>query len=142
VVKPPTPGELEQAYAVLAAHFGVSHSDMKELIAAHFQGSATSLPEPEQDTTSGTWTLDELRQTLARLDDLRAQGLMPPGRRYIIMNSMRKNKRGKYYAASQEQLQEDLAMQERSSIDSYGNLVVNGEVVTRGWLASFDKKDL
>lgn len=89
-----------------------------------------------------TWTLDEIREALAHLDDLRAKGEIPPLKRYIAMDWVKKDKHGKYYVASEEQLQEELALQRHASIDPDGNLVQDGQIVKYGWLQSFAKKDL
>jgi hypothetical protein len=140
----------ENAYEVLAKHFGCSSAYIEIVLEAHFTTPSTAgsehLAQPhhehEQDTpVSTTWTMDEIRDSLALIDRLRAQGLIKPLTRYITMSSLRTDKKGKYYYASDEQLQQELTLQRNSSIDPDGNLVQDGQIVKYGWLQSFAKKD-
>lgn len=96
-------------------------------------------PEYREETPVAPWTQEEVRGILAHIDLLRARGMLPPLKRYVSMNAVRKDKQGNLYLASEEQLTEHLQMQEGCSIDSEGNLVRNGEIVKRGWLQSFNE---
>jgi hypothetical protein len=112
---------------------------MTGIYALHEKESHSSV-EPNTEI-SHAWTLEEVRQSMEHIEELRSKGLIQPLQRRVAMDWIKKDRHGKYYVASEEQLQEELAMQGRSSIDSNGNLVVDGKITRYGWLQSFDKKD-
>lgn len=141
--------EEKYAYEVLAKRFGFSPAYIKAVLEDHFESpsdagnehmSQRQSSQAEQSTVSCAWTLDEIRQTFARFDQLRSQGAMSPLTQYVVLDRVRKGKRGDYYVASDEQLNNQLAIDSCSSIDSAGNLVVNGQITKYGWLASFNEK--
>jgi hypothetical protein len=140
--------EEAHAYEVLAKRFGFSADYIKSVLEEHFfapsdagreQVNVTSSVRPSKEVMTRKWTLEEIQRVLANIDELRQKGLIKPLQRYIEMDIIKRDKHGKWYVASEEQLQQELALQHRTSIDPDGNLVQDGEIVKYGWLQSFNQ---
>ncbi len=149
---PITPEEERRAYEVLAQRFGFSAAYIKAILKAHFETpseagnehmqNGTQAHEKAETDTLDAWDLEDIRHFLASLDHLRIQGLLPPLMRSIDMDYVKKNKRGDYYVASYAQLQQELELQRRLSIDPDGNLVQkDGTIIKARWLQSFGERD-
>ncbi len=133
--------EESHAYAVLAKRFGCSPTYIKALLETHFEAPSDagwehmkqeSVAREREDPAYETWSAKELSRFLVTL---------PPPVRFISMDWVKEDKHGKTYVATEEQLQQELRLQERSSIDPDGNLVQDGRIVKYGWLQSFSKKE-
>jgi hypothetical protein len=133
-----TPEEERRAYEVLARRFGFPAAYIQAFLEDHFSRLPRVQQVRVQAEISADWTLDELRGFLASLDALRAEGLLPPRVQCVEMNRIKKDTRGKSYVASDEQLQQELELQRRLSIDPDGNLVMkDGTLIKAHWLQSF-----
>ena len=134
------------AYEVLAQHYGFSAAYIKSVLEAHFETPSeagwehmqygTEVREYTSTDSLNAWCLDELRHFIASLNDLRAKGMLPPLVRHIDIDCVKRDKHGKYYVASHEQLQQELELQHRMGIDPDGNLVFDGQIVKHRWLQS------
>ncbi len=145
---PITPEEERRAYEVLAQRFGFSAAYIKAILKAHFETpseagnehmqNGTQAHEKAETDTLDAWDLEDIRHFIDHIDALRRKGILPPLVRYIEMNAEKKTKRGKYYIASDDRLQQELALQRRLSIDPEGNLLMkDGTLVKAHWLQSF-----
>jgi len=139
---PITPEEERRAYEVLARRFGVPADDIKHLLEDHFECMPQRTQVRARAEVYADWTLDKLRQFFEDIDEQRRLGLLPPLMRYIDMDRIKRDTRGKYYIASDEQLQQEMELQSRLSIDPDGNLVMkDGQVKKYRWLQSFETKE-
>lgn len=97
-------------------------------------------PRNEQQETSAesyTWCVADVRRIMRRIEALREIDEIPPIQPARIAR-VHKDKYGVPYKASKAQAQQHAYLQENAAIDSYGNLLVNGQIVFSHWLQSFD----
>jgi hypothetical protein len=110
----------------------------QELEIVREQARMEATPE-EYYGNHATWVIEDIRRFWHKIDVLREQGALPPLVRHIATDGYR-YANGKLSAFSNDEMLDRVYMQERASIDSFGNLVVNGEIVKQHWLQSFEKK--
>jgi hypothetical protein len=118
---------------VIAEHFGCSVDFVREQVLhrAYLWGEQT-----EASLIQYKWRLEEIRHTLDYIDKLFETGELNKKRReFSYDDRWRYNpKIGKGYFASYEQMMEEMALQENSSLDADGNLVIAGKIAKKEWL--------
>src|SRR5258708_18961478 len=125
--------EEEHAYVVLAKRFRCSSAYIKVILQEHFEspsdagyGHMGQQEMSEQEHTSVPhFTIDEIKAFLDTIDTLRRQGTLPPHK--LSFRKLLKS-------------DEELAMEDRFSVDSDGNLCNHGQIVKRDWIQSIPQR--